>query len=94
MQIALNKKERCDSLSPGGEWLNQKQLAAAMGVCLTTVKNWVRQGCPVVFIGEKKTFGKGSIQRFDLAEVKAWLKTRSANAAKAARATDGKGVEA
>lgn len=51
--------------------LTQKELAAALSVSVQTVRRW--KECPRIYVG-KRTNGKGSACRYDLAEVIAWLK--------------------
>lgn len=49
--------------------------AAALGVCLSTLRRWRREGCPVYQIGISLA-GKGSRPRYDAAAVKKWLLMR------------------
>lgn len=52
--------------------VNRGQLAAAMGVALTTLDGWVRDGCPVVQRGA----GRGKEWKFSLPDVVAWVRAR------------------
>ena len=38
------------------ERLSQRELAEALGISLTTLQNWMRQGCPSTIKGDKKVF--------------------------------------
>lgn len=60
------------------KYLNQKQVARSLGVCTATVRRW--KGCPRVAISKGR-------YRYNLAAVRAWLESRTAD-------TAGKEVEA
>lgn len=62
----------------------QRELAGLLGVSVSTVRRWSRNGCPRVYIGQA-TSGAGSRPRYNVEEVRAWLHERS---------SAGKGVEA
>lgn len=72
-----------DEAAPGGRvytpaapaLLTPEQCAAAFGVCKSTVREWRRQGCPVVYIGRSMA-GAGSRPRYDVAAVRSWLERK------------------
>lgn len=58
--------------------LTPADTAAAFGVCVSTLRRWRREGCPVYQIGIADA-GKGSRPRYDAAAVKRWLLMRRVN---------------
>ncbi len=57
--------------------ITQKGIAAALGVCVATVRRW--KGCPRVAISPGR-------YRYDVGAVRAWLESRTANAGKGVQA--------
>ncbi len=69
--------DRLHAVSQMAKLLKQAELARELGVAENTVRSW--KDCPRIFIG-KSSSGIARRVRYDLDEVKAWLKrTRSAN---------------
>ena len=69
--------DRLHEVSQTAKLLKQAELARELGVAENTVRSW--KDCPRIFIG-KSSSGIARRVRYDLDEVKAWLKrTRSAN---------------
>lgn len=67
------------------ELCTQKDLAAMLSVSVRTVRNWHKSGCPRVCIGTAQ-IGKGVRVRYDMDEVKAWLRSRSVTTQKGGEA--------
>ena len=63
--------DRAHKISRPAKLLKQCELARELGVAENTVRSW--KGCPRIFIG-KKPNGKARRVRYDLEDVKAWLK--------------------
>lgn len=63
--------DRASKISRSAKLLKQCELARELGVAENTVRSW--KGCPRIFIG-KKPDGKARRVRYDLEDVKAWLK--------------------
>ena len=66
MKIATKYRELC----------TQKDIAAMLSVSVRTVRSWHKLGCPRVCIGSAQ-IGRGVRVRYDMEEVKAWLRSRS-----------------
>ena len=62
--------------------LNRTQLAEALGISPRAVTMLTKEGCPVSYMGIVKQVKRGAHPRYDLEEVKRWLRdrTRRANA--------------
>lgn len=67
------------------ELCTQKDLAAMLSVSVRTVRNWHKSGCPRVCIGTAQ-IGKGVRVRYNMDEVKAWLRSRSVTTQKGGEA--------
>lgn len=63
------------------------ELAEKMRVSRALVSRWTKEGAPCVFIGRITESKRGARPRYILADVRAWLESRTAG-------TAGKGVEA
>lgn len=62
-----------------GKLLTQKELCAALGCGLYTVRELQKKGLPRVYLGNK-TKGAGSRPRYSLRAVQDWLMSRAENA--------------
>ena len=63
--------DREREIARSAKLLKQAELARELGVAENTVRHW--KDCPRVYIG-KSANGKARRVRYDLDEVKAWLK--------------------
>ena len=64
-------RENRMTATPAKLFLKQADAAKALGVSEVTLRRWT--DCPRVYIGKSST-GKSRRVRYDLDEVKAWLK--------------------
>ncbi len=58
-------------------YLKRNEVAKRCGVSPRMVSGWVREGCPVIYMGRKRSPGRGSQPRFLIEEVEGWLRERS-----------------
>lgn len=58
-------------------FLKASELAKALSVSRALVSKWNKKGLPCFFIGDVKEHKRGARPRYDLAEVRAWLETRT-----------------
>lgn len=70
-----------------GMLLTGCELAEKLRVSRALVSRWTKEGVPCVFIGRVRESKRGARPRYSLADVRAWLESRTAG-------TVGKGVEA
>lgn len=56
--------------------LSAKQLAQFYQVSRALVSRWTKEGLPCIYIGKVKESRRGSRPRFDITQVKAWLKAQ------------------
>lgn len=57
-------------------YLKREQLAALFKVKSRTISQWLKDGCPVIYTGAKRTPGKGCRPLFIPEEIEQWLKNR------------------
>lgn len=60
-------------------YLTREQLAALFKVKPRTVSQWLKEDCPVIYTGAKRTPGKGCRPVFIPEEIEKWLKNRDRN---------------
>lgn len=70
-----------------GMLLTGCEIAEKMRVSRALVSRWTKEGAPCVFIGRITESKRGARPRYILADVRAWLESRTSG-------TVGKGVEA
>lgn len=58
-------------------YLKREQLAALFKVKPRAVSQWMKDGCPVIYTGAKRTPGKGCRPLFIAEEIEQWLKNRT-----------------
>lgn len=63
--------DRLPQIAQSAKLLKQAELARELGIAENTVRYW--KDCPRIFIGKSST-GKARRVRYDLEEVRAWLK--------------------
>lgn len=56
------------------------ELSTQLGICRSVISKLTKAGMPCVYFGTKASPGRGSRPRYDIEEVKAWLKSRNKTA--------------
>ena len=54
-----------------------RELAETLRVSRALVSKWTKEGLPCSYIGKVRESRRGSRPRYDMNEVKAWLRSRS-----------------
>lgn len=54
-----------------------RELAETLKVSRAIVSKWTKEGLPCSYIGKVREASRGSRPRYDMDEVKAWLRSRS-----------------
>lgn len=59
------------------ELLNRNQLSKVLGVSPRTITELTKEGLPVIYLGRVQRVRRGAHPRYDLEEVKSWLRQRT-----------------
>ena len=73
--------ERKSNKEVEGMLLTGCELAEKMRVSRALVSRWTKEGVPCVFIGRITESKRGARPRYSLADVRAWLESRTAGTA-------------
>lgn len=60
--------------------LSRTQLSKVLGVSPRTITELTKEGLPVIYLGRVQRVRRGAHPRYDLEEVKSWLRERTRSA--------------